>query len=87
MIDPKTLFPMVKKLLPNESDQDIMAGIAQFAKVHPNFNNQQALQALILAIKQTQGQKQAAPQAPQQPTQLQQPFGQSLMGSIPMGVK
>lgn len=83
MIDPKTLFPMVKKLLPNESDQDIMAGIARFAKAHPDLNNQQALQALLLAIKQMQGPnqpQQAAPQAPQ-------PFGQSLMSNLPQGVK
>lgn len=82
MIDPKTLFPMVKKLLPNESDQDIMAGIAQFAKAHPNLNNQQALQALLMAIKQMQGQKQ-----PQQPAQAPQPFGQNLLSNIPTGVK
>lgn len=79
MIDPKTLFPVVKKLLPNESDQDIMAGIAQFAKAHPDFNNQQALQALVMALKQTQGQNQPVPQAPQ-------PFGQSLMSNLPQGV-
>lgn len=83
MIDPKTLFPMVKKLLPKESDQDIMAGIAQFAKQHPNFTNAQALQALILALKQMQGQGQPQQPAPQAP----QPFGQSLMGAIPTGVK
>lgn len=81
MIDPKILFPMVKKLLPNESDQDIMAGIAQFAKAHPNLNNAQALQALLMAIKQMQGQKQPMQPAPQAP----QPFGQSLLGNIPTG--
>lgn len=79
MIDPKTLFPMVKKLLPNESDQDIMAGIAQFAKVHPDLNNQQALQALVVALKQMQGENQP-------PTQAPQPFGQRLLGNLPTGV-
>lgn len=83
MIDPKTLFPMVKKLLPNESDQDIMAGIAQFAKAHPDLNNQQAMQALIMAIKQMQQGQQGQPAAPAAP----QPFGQSLMSQIPQGVK
>ena len=80
MIDPKTLIPMVKKLLPNESDKDIMAGIAQFAKAHPNLNNAQALQALLMAIQQMQGQNQPAPQAPK-------PFGQSLLGSLPQGAR
>lgn len=83
MIDPKTLLPMVKKLLPNESDADIMAGIKEFAKAHPDFNNQQALQALITALKQMQGeqpQQQAATQAPR-------PFGQNLLSNIPTGAK
>lgn len=76
MIDVKTLFPMVKRLLPNESDKDILAGIAQFTKVHPDFNNAQALQALITAIKQMQGQKQPPMQPPAQ-------FGQGMLGQIP----
>jgi hypothetical protein len=80
MIDAKTLFPMVKRLLPNESDKDILAGMAQFAKMHPDLNNAQALQALLLAIKQLQGQNQPAPQAPQ-------PFGQSLLSNLPTGAK
>lgn len=84
MIDIKTLFPMVKRLLPQESDQDLMAGIAQFAKMHPNLNNAQALQALLLALKSMHGQnQQQAPQPPPTP----QPFGQSLMSNLPQGVK
>lgn len=87
MIDPKTLFPMVKKLLPNESDADIMAGIKQFAKAHPDLGNKEALQALITAIKQMQGgnqpqgQPQAQPQAPA-PQAPAQPFGQGLMNQL-----
>ena len=54
MIDPKTLFPMVKKLLPQESDQDIMQGIQMFMQKHPDLSNQDALQALVLALKQMQ---------------------------------
>lgn len=91
MIDPKTLLPMVKRLLPNESDADIMAGIKEFAKAHPDLNNQQALQALIMALKQMQGGK--GEQQPQQPSQQQapaapsKPFGQSMLGSLPTGAK
>jgi hypothetical protein len=78
MIDPKTLLPMVKRLLPNESDADIMAGIAAFAKAHPDLNNAQALQALILALKQVQGQGQPA-------AQPAKPFGQGVLGQLPTG--
>lgn len=54
MIDPKTLFPMVKKLLPQESDQDIMQGIQMFMQKHPDLSNEQAIQALVMALKQMQ---------------------------------
>lgn len=86
MIDPKTLFPMVKNLLPNESDQDIMAGIQEFAKVHPDFDNKDALQALISALKEMQGggQPQGQP-APQAPAQASAPAGkpfEGLMGQL-----
>lgn len=84
MIDPKTLMPMVKKLLPDESDADIMAGIKEFAKAHPDFNNAQALQALIDALKQMQGGGQQAPAAgaaPAQPAPQQAPF-EGLMGQL-----
>ena len=80
MIDEKTLLPMVKRLLPNESDADIRAGIAAFAKAHPDLSNQEALQALILAIRQMQqGQQPAAQPA--------RPFGQGVLGQIPTGAK
>lgn len=87
MIDIKTLLPMVKRLLPNESDADIIAGIKEFAKAHPDLGNKEALQALITALKQTQGSGQPQPQ--QQPTAPApaKPFGQGLMDSIPTGVK
>lgn len=80
MIDPKTLLPMVKRLLPNESDQDIMAGIQEFAKAHPDLNNQQALQALVTALKQMQGggQEQAPPATPPP----SKPFGEGLMDAL-----
>ena len=83
MIDPKTLLPMVKKLLPNESDADIMAGIKEFAKAHPDFNNAQALQALITALKQMQGGSQGQPQ----PAAPAKPFGQGVLGTLPTGAK
>lgn len=47
MIDIKSLLPEVVKLLPGVSQQEIVAGIQQFAKTHPDLNNQQALQALM----------------------------------------
>lgn len=84
MIDPKTLLPMVKRLLPNESDQDIMAGIQEFAKAHPDFDNKDALQALITALKEMQSgqgegqQSQPAPAAPPS----DRPFGEGLMGAL-----
>lgn len=54
MIDPKTLFPMVKKLLPQEPDQAIIQGIQVFMQKHPDLSNQDALQALVMALKQMQ---------------------------------
>ena len=69
MIDIKSLLPEVAKLLPGVSSQEIIAGIQQFAKAHPDLNNQQALQALMQYLqsqKQSGGQTtpQAAPSAP-----------------------
>jgi hypothetical protein len=90
MLDPKTLLPMIKKLLPNESDADIMAGIKEFAKAHPDLGNKDALQALITALKQMQGGGQGQPQQPpqQQPSAAPpKPFGQNMLGSLPQGVK
>jgi len=90
MLDPKTLLPMIKKLLPNESDADIMAGIKEFEKAHPDLGNKEALQALITALKQMQsGGQQGQPQPPQQqvPAAPSKPFGQSMLGSLPTGAK
>lgn len=83
MIDPKTLMPMVKRLLPNESDADIMAGVKEFAKAHPDLNNAQALQALIDALKQMQGGQEAPAvgAAPAQPAPSRPPF-EGLMGQL-----
>lgn len=76
MIDPTTLLPMVKRLLPNESDADIMAGIQEFAKAHPDFDNKDALQALISALKEMQGQGGEQPAAPSKP------FGEGMLGAL-----
>lgn len=57
MIDPKSLLPEVQKLLPQAPPQEIMAGIAQFQKAHPDLNNEHALQALSAYL----GQQQQAP--------------------------
>lgn len=87
MLDPKTLLPMIKKLLPNESDADIMAGIKEFAKAHPDLGNKDALQALITALKQMQGGGQEQPPQQQVPAAPSKPFGQNMLGSLPQGVK
>jgi hypothetical protein len=52
MIDIKSLLPEVAKLLPGISSQELLEGIQQFAKTHPNFSNQQALQALTKYLQQ-----------------------------------
>lgn len=62
MLDPKTLLPELQKLVPQYSPQEIMEGIKEFAQAHPDFNNQQALQAVTMAV---QSQKSAQPVAPQ----------------------
>lgn len=61
MVDPKTLLPEVQKLLPGVSPQEIADGIQQFAKEHPDLNNQQALQTLSVYLSQQQGGGQNAP--------------------------
>jgi len=66
MIDIKSLRPEVVKLLPGVSPQELTAGIQQFAKMHPNLNNQQALQALMQYLQQ-QKQTPQAPAAPSAP--------------------
>lgn len=82
MIDIKSLLPEVAKLLPGVPAQELITGIQQFMKVHPNLNNQQALQALMSYLQQ-QKQSTQAPMAPKPPM----PFGQSLMSNLPTGVK
>ena len=76
MIDIKTLLPEVQKLLPGVSPQELMAGIQQFMKTHPDLNNQQALQALTMYLQQ---QKRGAVQAA--PSQSLPPF-QGLMNTL-----
>lgn len=84
MINPKTLLPMVKRLLPNESDADIMAGIQEFAKENPDATNAEALQALISFLQEMQGGEgapQQAPSAPAEQTPSGPPF-EGLMGQL-----
>ena len=71
---------MMKKLLPNESDADIMAGIKEFTKAHPDLGNKEALQALITALKQMQSGGQGQPQ-PATPAPAK-PFGEGLMNAL-----
>jgi len=59
MLDHKSLLPQVSKLLPQYSEKEIMEGIKEFEQAHPDLNEQQAMQALTMALAQ---QKQAAPQ-------------------------
>lgn len=83
MIDPKALLPEVQKLLPGVSVQEIMDGIQQFMKAHPDATNQMAIQALMAYLQQQKGGGQPAP-APQQPSAP--PFS-GLMSQLPQGVK
>jgi hypothetical protein len=80
MLDPKALLPEVQKLLPQYSAQELIAGIKEFEQAHPDLNNQQALQALTMALSQQKQGPQAAPQAPQPPFQ-------GLVNSLPQGVR
>jgi hypothetical protein len=64
MIDLKSLLPEVAKLLPGVPPQDLIAGIQEFMKIHPNSNNQQALQALTIYLQQQKQVPQAAPPGP-----------------------
>lgn len=77
MLDPKALLPEIQKLLPGVDPKEIMDGIAQFAKTHPDANNQQALQALMQYLQTQKGGQQAAPPAAPQ----QSPF-QGLMNTL-----
>jgi len=65
MLDPKSLLPEVKKLVPGYSDQELMAGIQEFAKMHPDLSNQEALQALTMALAQQKPNVNQAAPAPQ----------------------
>lgn len=62
MLDPKTLSPEVQKLVPQASPEEIADGISQFAKVHPDATNEQALSALMTYLKE-----QNAPSSPRKP--------------------
>jgi len=52
MLKTHALLPLIKKELPQFSDQEILAGIEEFAKEHPNYTNTEALLAFNLALKQ-----------------------------------
>ena len=85
MLDPKALLPEVQKLLPGVDPQEIMDGIQQFMKAHPDATNQQALQALMQYLQsQKQGGGQSAP--PPQAAPSAPPF-QGLVNSLPQGVR
>lgn len=75
MIDIKTLLPEIMKLLPGIPQPEIMDGIQQFIQAHPDFTNEQALQALTAYLQQ---QKQPEPQ----PATPSQPPFQGLMNTL-----
>ena len=52
MLDNHALLPLIKKELPGVSDKDILAGIEEFAKAHPDMTNVDALVAFNQALKQ-----------------------------------
>lgn len=54
MLDPKTLIPELQKMLPQYTPQELMEGIKEFQQIHPDFNNQQALEAVTGAMQQSQ---------------------------------
>lgn len=56
MLDHDALLPAVQKLLPQYSNAELSAGIKEFEQSHPDLNNQQALQALSLALSQSKAQ-------------------------------
>lgn len=74
MIDIQSLLPEVTKLLPGVAPQELMDGIQQFAKTHPDLTNDQALQALTIYLEQQQKQ---GPQA-----QPSQPLFSGLMNKL-----
>ncbi len=78
MIDIKSLLPEVQKLLPGVPPQELLAGIQQFMKAHPNSNNQQALQALTIYLQQ---QKQGGGQSATTPPATTPPF-QNLLSQL-----
>lgn len=52
MLNTHTLLPLIRKELPGVPDSEILDGIEQFAKVHPNMTNVEALMAFNQAMKQ-----------------------------------
>ncbi len=51
MLDTHALLPLIKKELPGVSDQEILAGIEEFAQAHPDMSNIEALMAFNEALK------------------------------------
>jgi hypothetical protein len=54
MLDNHVLLPLIKKELPGVSDQEILEGIEEFSKAHPDMTNVQALMAFNQALKEGQ---------------------------------
>lgn len=52
MLDNHALLPLIKKELPGVSDQEILQGIEEFSKEHPDMTNVEALVAFNQALKQ-----------------------------------
>jgi len=53
-IDIKKLFPLIKRELPGVPDAEILSGMQEFTKAHPDLNNVDALAAFNEAMKDPQ---------------------------------
>jgi len=51
MIDQNKLFPILKQIFPQGSDEQIRAGLAKFAQMAPNLTDQQAVNTLALMLQ------------------------------------
>lgn len=46
MFDPKSIFPIVKRSMPNAPDDKLITALSQLAQAHPDLNGMQALAAI-----------------------------------------
>lgn len=61
MFDPRQIFPIVRASAKKGTDQEVMGALTQLAKAHPDLNEEQALAALQMYMKQVgQGPDQAS---------------------------